>query len=79
MKLVLITLMFTVFFGTHGKVKEHTVNGLLIGTEVDGMRGYIVGNETVRAVCRARNDRHRLPHRIPHHYDDCGYSNRWES
>ncbi len=48
LKMVLIALMLTGLFATHAKARDHAVNGLLIGTAIGGMVGYVVGNEMDR-------------------------------
>ncbi len=48
LKMALIALMLTGLFATQANARNHAVNGLLIGTAVGGVMGYMVGNEMDR-------------------------------
>lgn len=48
LKMALVVLMLTGLFATQANARDHAVNGLIIGSAVGGMLGYVVGNEMDR-------------------------------
>lgn len=48
LKVALVAVMLTGVFAAQARAHDHAINGLLIGTAVGGMMGYIVGNEMNR-------------------------------
>lgn len=65
LKVALVALMLTGFFSTQARANDHAVNGLLIGTAVGGMMGYIVGNEMDKGHYDRRPIHHQPVVHIP--------------
>ncbi len=72
-KLTVIIILLGIFFATQARAHDRAVNGLLIGSAVGGMVGYIVGSEIQRGYVHHQPVIYAPPPPPPRYYADRPY------